>query len=180
MKPLVMIVDDDSTLCRAMVQLFARNGIDSLAATSVAEAEALLAQMQFTHAVIDLNLGAGQPSGLALLKALHARQPACQALILTGFASIATAVEATKLGAIQYLLKPATITDIIRAFDRHGEAIRVAEAISEQPLSPRRMEWEHIQRVLMEHDGNISATAKALGIHRRTLQRKLHKRPPPR
>jgi two-component system, response regulator RegA len=95
--------------------------------------------------------------------------------MLTGYASIATAVEAIKLGAVHYLTKPANADEIVGALQRAEGDISVAP--SEQPLSVRRLEWEHLQKVLMEHNGNISAAARAMKMHRRTLQRKLAKRP---
>jgi two-component system response regulator RegA len=95
--------------------------------------------------------------------------------MLTGYASIATAVEAIKLGAVHYLTKPANADEIVAALQRAEGDISVAP--SEQPLSVRRLEWEHLQKVLLEHNGNISAAARALKMHRRTLQRKLAKRP---
>ena len=96
-------------------------------------------------------------------------------VVLTGYASIATAVEAIKLGATHYLAKPANADEIVAAFARiEGDADL---AVNDQPLSVDRLEWEHIQRVLQEHEGNVSATARALKMHRRTLQRKLGKYP---
>ncbi len=96
-------------------------------------------------------------------------------VVLTGFASIATAVEAIKLGAIHYLTKPTSTDDIVNALQRKGGDVSVAPASN--PISVKRLEWEHLQKVLMECDGNISAAARALGMHRRTLQRKLSKKP---
>jgi two-component system response regulator RegA len=96
-------------------------------------------------------------------------------LMLTGYASIQTAVEATKLGATQYLPKPASVDEILAALA--NETANPDIPVAAQPLSVERLEWEHIQRVLAEHDGNISATARALNMHRRTLQRKLAKKP---
>ena len=102
--------------------------------------------------------------------------PACEIVVLTGYASIATAVEAVKRGAIQYLAKPVEIEAILAAFE-NDDTLDPDPGFSDEPLSIDRMEWEHIQRVLVENDGNISATARALKMHRRTLQRKLSKRP---
>jgi two-component system response regulator RegA len=109
--------------------------------------------------------------------------PACRIVVLTGYASLSTAVDAIKLGAVQYLAKPVDVDTLLRAFghtlkgDADAPAASAAAAISQVPMSVERMEWEHIQRVLREHKGNISATARALNMHRRTLQRKLLKRP---
>ena len=102
--------------------------------------------------------------------------PGVRILVLTGYASIATAVDAVKLGAIQYLAKPVEVDAILTAFEEDANP-NFDVAISDEPLSVDRLEWEHIQRVLNENDGNISATARALKMHRRTLQRKLSKRP---
>ena len=123
-------------------------------------------------AVVDLKMG-GTP-GLALVKALHQLDPNTRIVVLTGYASIATAVEAIKLGATQYLAKPANADEIVAAF---GHTASSDTPIKAQPTQIENLEWEHIQRVLHEHDDNISATARALHMHRRTLQRKLAKPP---
>ncbi|MDD1606704.1 MAG: response regulator, partial [Methylococcaceae bacterium] len=122
---------------------------------------------------IDLRIG--YESGLELVKALIALDDNTQIVMLTGFASIATAVEAIKLGAVHYLTKPANADEIVNALHKNDGDSSVA--ISENPLSVKRLEWEHLQKVLMQHEGNISAAARALNMHRRTLQRKLEKKP---
>jgi two-component system response regulator RegA len=125
------------------------------------------------YAVIDLRMPG--PSGLELVKKLKALDPHTRIVVLTGYASIATAVEAIKLGATHYLAKPADADEIVAAFSRDsGDA---AAPVTAKPLPLSRLEWEHIQKVLAECDGNISETARRLGMHRRTLQRKLAKRP---
>jgi two-component system response regulator RegA len=124
------------------------------------------------YAVVDLKMGGA--SGLTLVRTLHELDPATRIVVLTGYASIATAVEAIKLGATQYLSKPANADEIVAAF---GHMPSDALPLNPQPPSVGRLEWEHIQRVLQENQGNISATARALNMHRRTLQRKLGKRP---
>jgi two-component system response regulator RegA len=123
------------------------------------------------YAVVDLKMPGA--SGLALVERLHELEPTTRIVVLTGYASIATAVEAVKLGATHYLSKPATADDVVAAL---GRARGDSSVVVETP-SVDRLEWEHIQRVLAECDGNISATARALKMHRRTLQRKLAKRP---
>jgi two-component system response regulator RegA len=123
-------------------------------------------------AVIDLKIG--DDSGLKLVQYLSEKLPGCKSLVLTGYSSIATAVDAIKLGAVNYLPKPANADEILQAFVTDSLA---AKAVSYTPASVDRLEWEHIQRVLRDHAGNISATARALNMHRRTLQRKLQKRP---
>ena len=106
---------------------------------------------------------------------LQQQNPSVRMLMLTGYASIATAVEAIKLGAIHYLTKPASVSDIIHAL--HQDSGNTAVDSPENPISVKRLEWEHLQKVLLQHDGNISAAARALSMHRRTLQRKLAKHP---
>jgi len=177
MKDIMLLVDDDASFCHVLAQSLQRRGIESIPAHSAEEAMSLIEQVQFTHAVIDLNLGTGD-SGLCVLRYLAEAQPMCESIMLTGFASIATAVEATKSGAVQYLPKPATVDEILAAFSHHLGACD--PSIPKQPPSPKRLEWEYIQRTLLKNRGNISATAKELGMHRRTLQRKLAKHPPGR
>jgi two-component system response regulator RegA len=124
-------------------------------------------------AVVDLKMPGG--SGLALVERLKQRNPRIRIVVLTGFASVATAVEAIKLGATHYLPKPADADEIVAAFGRdQGDT---SAQVSLQPLSVERLEWEHIQKILSENTGNVSATARALNMHRRTLQRKLGKKP---
>jgi len=124
------------------------------------------------YAVLDLKMDGA--SGLVLVQKLHELDPATRIVMLTGYASIATAVEAIKLGATQYLSKPANADEIVAAFGHNASADIPLEA---QPATVERLEWEHIQRILRENGDNISATARILNMHRRTLQRKLSKRP---
>ncbi len=175
--PLFLIVDDDANFRAATLAALQRRGLRAMAAGNADEAMRLIDNTRFTHAILDLNLGGGD-SGLVVLRYLLAAQPECRALMLTGFASIATAVEATKAGAAQYLPKPATLDEILAALDEGAPPDD--PPVSSQPPSPRRLEWEYIQRALLRNGGNISATARELGMHRRTLQRKLAKRPPKR
>ncbi|MEC8429588.1 MAG: helix-turn-helix domain-containing protein, partial [Pseudomonadota bacterium] len=112
--------------------------------------------------------------GLPLIPKLKQQLPQLDIVMLTGYSSINTAVEAIKLGASNYLCKPANADEILAAFEAEPDA---DIEISNAPISVNRLEWEHIQKVLAEHEGNVSATARALGMHRRTLQRKLQKRP---
>jgi len=164
-------VDDDEAFAAAMARALGRRGV---AVTVAHDAESALAALDgHDAALVDLRLG--QDSGLRLVATLRERSPALRIVVLTGYASIATAVEAIKLGAVQYLTKPAEPDEVLRAFARTGPDPDVPPP--EQPMSVRRLEWEHIERVLAEHGGNISAAARALGMHRRTLQRKLRKRP---
>jgi two-component system response regulator RegA len=156
------------------VRTLTRRGYPALGAHDAEAALLLAVEKQPGRIVLDLNLGGS--SGLTLLPKLLAAIPDCRIVVLTGYASITTAVDAIKLGAVQYLAKPAEVEAILAAFEE-GKISSADEAIPDQPLSVDRLTWEHIQRVLGEHDGNISATARALKMHRRTLQRKLMKRP---
>ncbi len=171
----ILIVDDDTTFCRSLAKSLARKGLHSMCSETYADAMMLIDTNTFSHAIIDLNLGTGE-SGLHLLRHLQQQQPSCRAMMLTGFASIATAVEATRSGAVQYLPKPASLEEIIAALFDQEE--RPKPSIADKPPSPKRLEWEYIQRILLKNEGNITATANELGMHRRTLQRKLAKHPP--
>ena len=174
-RPQLLIVDDNETLRVTLQRVFAQRGYEVRLAHSVEEAGALLKSWSPEFAILDLRLP-GQ-TGLTLIPMIKAANPETRVVMLTGYASIATAVEAIKLGAVQYLAKP-TDADAIEAAFRH---INGDEAVSpsDQLLSVHRLEWEHIQRALAENRGNISATARALRMHRRTLQRKLNKHPVP-
>jgi two-component system response regulator RegA len=172
----LMLVDDDVLFNRVLSRALAARGFTLETATSLEQAMALLARPAVEppdYAVVDLNLAGS--SGLKLVVALRAANAACRILMLTGYASIATAVDAIKLGASQYLAKPVDTDTIVKALLDDGGPDD--EAAPDETLSMSRLEWEHIQRVLGEHQGNISATARALKMHRRTLQRKLAKRP---
>ncbi|GGO78745.1 DNA-binding response regulator [Marinobacterium nitratireducens] len=168
-----LIVDDDATFTRVLSRALTRRGYAVKVARSVEEARRLLSEWVPVLATVDLKMEGA--SGLALIPDLRAASGEMGILVLTGYASIATAVDAIKLGATQYLPKPADADQILAALSQ--QEARVEAEIEAQPMSVDRLEWEHIQKVLSEHDGNISATARALGMHRRTLQRKLLKRP---
>jgi two-component system response regulator RegA len=167
------VVDDDETFCRVLCSALQGRGFEVFTAQTIDDAEAMARETQPHFAVVDLRIG--QESGLVMVERLHALDEAMRIVVLTGFASIATAVEAIKLGAIHYLTKPAAVDDILKALQKTQGNTEVAPAA--QPISVKRLEWEHLQKVLAEHDGNISAAARALGMHRRTLQRKLAKKP---
>lgn len=169
-----LIIDDDPSFNAILVRTLERRGYIAFGALDTASALQLARETQAGQIILDLNLNGS--SGLALIPELLAINPDCRIVVLTGYASIATAVDAVKLGAIQYLAKPVEIEAILSAFeDDNGPHLDLPA--SDEPLSVDRMEWEHIQRILNENDGNISATARALKMHRRTLQRKLSKRP---
>lgn len=172
-KQTLLLVDDDLTFCRVLAKALEKRGFDVFTATEITSGLELADDHQPKYAVIDLRIGS--ESGLELVEKLHAQNPTLRMLMLTGYASIATAVEAIKLGAVHYLTKPASVDDILQALQREQGDTAVSPA--ENPISVKRLEWEHLQKVLMEHDGNISAAARALNMHRRTLQRKLSKRP---
>lgn len=169
----LLLVDDDPVFCRVLAQALTRRGFQVDVAQSAAEAVAAATRRIPAQAVVDLRLG--EDSGLPLVQQLLAIHGAMRIVVLTGYASIATAVEAIKLGAVHYLAKPADADEIVAALDRQEADAAVAPPAN--PPSVKRLEWEHLQRVLQAHDGNISATARALRMHRRTLQRKLGKRP---
>lgn len=170
-----LLIDDDETFARVFQRVMTRRGYAVAHAATADDALARMSVLQPPWVVLDLNL-AGQ-SGLLLIRPLLALVPDCRIVVLTGYASITTAVDAIKLGAVQYLTKPADVDAILAAF---GDTLPDEDALADvdlEPMSVDRLEWEHIQRVLAEHGGNISATARALKMHRRTLQRKLAKRP---
>ena len=169
-----LIIDDDPNFNAILVRSLERRGYSARGAGEPVGALALAREIMPTRVVLDLNLNGS--SGLALIQELLLIEPDCRIVVLTGYASIATAVDAIKLGAVQYLAKPVEIEAIITAFEQ-DESPDFDLPASDEPLSVDRLEWEHIQRVLNENDGNISATARALKMHRRTLQRKLSKRP---
>jgi len=171
--PHLMVVDDDPAFNRVLSRVLGQRGFKVFSAFNEAEALELARLHEPEFVVLDLNL-AGQ-SGLKLIQPLLELTPDARILVLTGYASIATAVDAVKLGATQYLAKPADADSIVRAL--LGGEVTVDDTVSEVPMSVDRLEWEHLQRVLSENGGNISATARALRMHRRTLQRKLTKRP---
>ncbi len=169
----MLLVDDDPTYRDLLQRALERRGHAARTAATAAEALALAAAEPFDAAILDLKLE--HTSGLGLIGPLKVCQPGLRILLLTGYASIATAVEAIKLGATHYLPKPAGVDAILAALGRAEGNVEVAPP--DMPMSVNRLEWEHIQQVLAEHEGNISATARALKMHRRTLQRKLAKRP---
>ncbi|RQW27204.1 response regulator [Rhodobacteraceae bacterium CH30] len=168
-----LLVDDDAAFSRMLMRVLLRRGFSVACAANGSDALQQAMQLQPARIVLDLNLGGD--SGLKLLPQLREAAPDAAIVVLTGYASIATAVEAIKLGAIQYLAKPAAVEAILAAFGQ--QAANPDLALAEMPMSLKRISWEHLQRVLAEHEGNVSATARSLKMHRRTLQRMLAKRP---
>ncbi|MCG6900745.1 MAG: response regulator transcription factor [Gammaproteobacteria bacterium] len=171
--PALLLVDDDEIYCEVLSDALTKRNYAVSIAHNLSDALQLAECMEPEYAVVDLRIGS--ESGLELVKQLAELDENTRIVILTGYASVATAVESIKLGAIHYLTKPATADEIVAALHRDEGDPSVSPA--EQPLSVKRLEWEHLQKVLAEHDGNISAAARALKMHRRTLQRKLAKRP---
>ena len=171
--PHLLLVDDDPTFTRVMARAMSRRGLRVSVAGNAEEGLAIARHDLPEYAVLDLKMEGD--SGLVLLPKLLELDPEMQVLILTGYSSIATAVEAIKRGARNYLCKPADADEVVVAL--LSERADSEKLVPENPISVDRLQWEHIQRVLTENDGKISATARALGMHRRTLQRKLQKRP---
>ena len=171
--PVLLLVDDDEIYCEVLSDALRKRNYAVSSAHNLATALQLARDIEPEYAVVDLRIGA--ESGLQLVKQLAELDDNTRIVMLTGFASVTTAVESIKLGAVHYLTKPATADEVVAALHRdEGDA---SVEPSEQPLSVKRLEWEHLQKVLSEHKGNISAAARALNMHRRTLQRKLAKRP---
>jgi len=171
----LLLVDDDDVFCDVLSRALTRRGFQVEIRHSADAALNYLGENTPSYAVVDLRMPGR--SGLTLVEELRAISASMRIVVLTGYASIATAVEAIKLGATHYLAKPADADEIVAAF---GSPSLEEEEVPSRPLSVDRLEWEHIQKVLAEHAGNISATARALGMHRRTLQRKLGKHAPTR
>ncbi len=171
--PTLLIVDDDLTFCEVLSRAMTRRGFDVHCAHTVEQASLLAETYLPEYATIDLRLAG--TSGLVLVERLRALDSGTRIVMLTGYASITTAVEAIKLGATHYLAKPVDADEIMSAFERTTGDAEVP--ISTHPLSVGRLEWEYIQRVLNANQGNISTTARILNMHRRTLQRKLTKIP---
>ena len=172
-RPSLLIVDDDAVFCEVLADAFNDRGYSVAVARDAAEAIRMAAEHDPEYAVIDLRIG--QDSGLKVVESLHALDENTRIIMLTGYASVATAVEAIKLGAVHYLTKPADADEILAALRKDEGDANVP--LADNPLSVKRLEWEHLQKVLNECDGNISAAARKLRMHRRTLQRKLAKRP---
>jgi two-component system response regulator RegA len=170
----LLLVDDDQTFCKVLKGALDRRNFEVTVAHSVEEALLKIQEDKPEFAVVDMKMSGA--SGLVLVEALKKLDETMKIVVLTGYASITTAVDAIKLGATQYLPKPANADEIVAAF---GHRSNTNLPLLLQPTSVERLEWEHIQRVLHENNGNVSATARALNMYRRTLQRKLLKRPSP-
>ncbi|WP_050462591.1 response regulator transcription factor [Herbaspirillum autotrophicum] len=184
MSAAILILDDNEVFAGTLARSLTRRGFTATVALNGDDALAAARSTAFDYATIDLQLA--QDSGLQWISPLRQALPRARLLVLTGYASIATTVQAIKAGADNYLAKPANVDSILSALQHGAEAeegaavagaAMASSASHTEPLSVERLEWEHIQRVLAEHDGNVSSTARALNMHRRTLQRKLGKRP---
>lgn len=165
-RDLILIVDDDVDFCNALRAAMRRRDLRALVAHSYDEAVEEAAAWSPGRAVVDLRMPGRD--GLSVVTALHDSYPDMRIVVLTSHGSIATAVSAIKRGAVNYLTKPADVDDILAAFD--GDT---AVAVAARAPSVEEVEWEHLQRVLVSADGNVSEAARRLGMHRRTLQRKL-------
>jgi len=171
--PTLLLVDDDADFLQVLASAMRKRGFHVSLANSAETAFELAQNEAPEFAVVDLKMSGN--SGLVVVRQLASLNAGTKIVVLTGYASIATAIEAIKLGATHYLAKPVDADEIVAAFAKQSGNEEVE--LSHNPLSVDRLEWEHIQRVLAENDGNISATARSLNMHRRTLQRKLGKKP---
>jgi two-component system response regulator RegA len=169
----LLIVDDDRSFLQRLARAMESRGFTVTVAESVAEGVGLLETTSPAFAVVDMRLGDG--NGLEVISALKRRRPDARAIILTGYGNIATAVNAVKMGAVDYLAKPVDADDVVAALLAHDG---VAAAPPEHPMSADRVRWEHIQRIFELCNRNVSETARRLNMHRRTLQRILAKRAP--
>ncbi|WP_294332809.1 response regulator transcription factor [uncultured Sphingomonas sp.] len=168
----LLIIEDDAVFARTLARSFERRGYMVEMLNGPEDVEATARAFAPTRAVVDLRLGGS--SGLVCVKQLHDLDPTMRIVVLTGFASISTAVEAVKLGATNYLMKPANTDDIEAAFDRvDGD---VDTELKARPTSIKTLEWEHIHQTLADTNYNLSEAARRLGLHRRTLARKLDKK----
>lgn len=171
--PSLLLVDDDAVFVNRLARAMERRGFRPTITLGVAEARRSVQHHPPAYAVVDLRLGDG--SGLDLVEAIHAARPEARVIVLTGYGAIATAVAAVKMGATDYLAKPADANDVTFALLNIGD---ILPPPSDQPMSADRVRWEHIQRIFEQCDRNVSETARRLHMHRRTLQRILAKRGP--
>jgi two-component system response regulator RegA len=169
----LLLVDDDEAFVKRLAKAMEKRGFIPETAGSVAEGRAIAVSRPPAYAVVDLRLEDG--NGLDVVETLRERRPDCRIVVLTGYGAIATAVAAVKIGATDYLSKPADANDITSALLAKGESM---PAPPDNPMSADRVRWEHIQRVYEMCDRNVSETARRLSMHRRTLQRILAKRSP--
>ncbi|MGO2128108.1 MAG: response regulator transcription factor [Pseudoalteromonas prydzensis] len=171
----LLIIEDDINLANTLARRLTKHGFACQLAHNKLEAIDVAKNYAPTHILLDMKLA--DDNGLALVAPLRALLTDAHIVLLTGFASIATAVEAMRLGANDYLTKPVDMLTLLRSLTGTGEPIDELVTADIATMSPERLEWEHIQQVLHTNQGNISATARQLNMHRRTLQRKLQKKP---
>ena len=169
----LLLVEDDEPFLRRLTKAMEKRGFKVESAGSVAAGRAIATARPPAYAVVDLRLTDG--NGLDVVEVLHEKRPDCRVVVLTGYGAIATAVAAVKIGATDYLSKPADASDIMNALLASGDDLPPPP---ENPMSADRVRWEHIQRVYELCDRNVSETARRLNMHRRTLQRILAKRSP--
>ena len=170
----LLIIEDDKSLAQILQRRLINHGFEVQMSHDKTQALLMARQWLPTHILLDMKLDS--ENGLSLIEPLKQTVPSSTLVLLTGYASIATAVEAIRLGADNYLTKPANTQTLLQALSM--EPANIDHLIEDEPtLSPKRLEWEHIQQVLTANNGNVSATARQLGMHRRSLQRKLIKRP---
>jgi len=169
----LLIIEDDINLASTLARRLTKQGFMCDVAHN--QSDALLRARQIVPDSILLDMKLGDDNGLLLIKPLRNLLENTHIVLLTGFASIATAVEAMRLGANDYLTKPIDMATLLKALK--NETSELQTSIDDAVMSPERLEWEHIQQVLHSNDGNISVTARQLNMHRRTLQRKLQKKP---
>ena len=170
----LLIIEDDIALASVLVRRMTKQGFECQQCHDATQGLLLARQFRPSHILLDMKLE--QDNGLKLISPLRQLLPNVVMVLLTGYASIATAVEAIRLGADNYLAKPVDTQTLLNALSVASSEAGI-ESLVEEPLSPKRLEWEHIQQVLTANNGNVSATARQLGMHRRTLQRKLLKKP---
>ncbi|WBA80788.1 response regulator transcription factor [Endozoicomonas sp. GU-1] len=170
----ILIADDDQILLHTLATSLRKRGFNPITADTISKATTLQQQHRPASAVVDLKIGS--ESGLRLISLLRNVNPDIEIIVLTGYASIATAVSAIKLGAKDYLCKPVDTLQILSALNISQRPHEPGPVIPETRMPVYQLEWEYLQKVLLEHNGNISAAARSLGMHRRTLQRKLNKR----
>jgi len=169
----LLLVDDDEAFLRRLGRAMEKRGFEVTMSETVADGVKLARDAPPAYAVVDLRLNDG--NGLDVVEALHAARPDCRVIVLTGYGAIATAVAAVKIGAVDYLSKPADANDVTAALLASEDSLPPPP---ENPMSADRVRWEHIQRVYEQCDRNVSETARRLNMHRRTLQRILAKRSP--
>jgi two-component system response regulator RegA len=173
--PSILLVDDEEVFRGRLARALRERGLEVVEAGDHAGATAVVAARALTYALVDLRLPSG--SGLEIVRTIKRTRPDTSVVVLTGYGSIATALEAVKLGATHYLTKPANVDDILAGFSPAAPVVAREDVAEHDVPSLDRVEWEHINRVLTDCDGNVSEAARRLGIHRRSLQRKLAKYP---